>query len=118
LFCGLIFFKHKSEGDFMKKFWMLILAAVFAMNSGVASVFAQEETLSAISALTETAEPTEEEALFAEETAWEEDAVVSALAEEAFEDEFSDDFAMEMDTPEGAIEDRIVGGMPSDQQAY
>lgn len=115
----------------MKKFWMLILAVVFAMNSGVASVFAQEDMVSAISAVTETAEPVAEDALLTEETTLEEAAVVASevteekkmeevpvVVEEVVEDEFSDDFAMETDTAEGAMEDMTVGGMPSDQTAY
>jgi hypothetical protein len=123
--------KHKFEGDFMKKFWMLILAAIFVMNSGVASVFAQEEAVSAVSAVTETAEPIAEEALLTEETTLEEAVAVvpavteekkieevPAVVEEVVEDEFSDDFAMETDTAEGAMEDMTVGGLPADQKAY
>ena len=115
----------------MKKFWMLILAAIFVMNSGVASVFAQEEAVSAVSAVTETAEPIAEEALLTEETTLEEAVAVvpavteekkieevPAVVEEVVEDEFSDDFAMETDTAEGAMEDMTVGGLPADQKAY
>lgn len=110
----------------MKKFWMLILAAVFAMNSGVATLWAEE----VVPAVTETVEAVADEALLTEETVLEEEQkpaavvaektgeAVEAVEEEALGDEFSDEMALEDDMPEGALEDISAGALTADEKVY
>lgn len=110
----------------MKKFWMLILAAVFSVNSGVATLWAEDF----VPAVTETVEAVTDETLLNEEAVLEEEQqpaavvaektveAVEAAEEEALDDEFSDEMALEDDMPEGAMEDVTAGGLTADQKVY
>ncbi len=111
----------------MKKFWMLILAAVFAMNSGVATLWAEE----VVPAVTEAVEEVADEALLTEETVLEEEQkpatavvaektgeAVEAVEDEALDDEFSDSMALEDDKAEGALEDITAGTLTADEKVY
>ena len=108
----------------MKKFWMLILAAFFAMNSGVTTLWAQEVAPAVTEAVTtEVVETVEEETVIeeekkvADEAAEKTEETAEAVEEETLDDEFSDAMALEDDKAEGAMEDITAGGLTADQKA-